>query len=105
MIHRIAAIITLGREGRLLVYNTAVSETQQMNKEPQYTLLSATSVLLILLAVLTVLPHPDSKPDLLGYHTLCAFVPLSTLVLLGLAGFVRIMRNTLYRSQSPRLPG
>jgi len=72
-----------------------------MKKEPQYSLLSAASVLLIALAALTLLPHADSKLDLLGYHTLCAFVPLSTLVLLGGAGFARIMRNTLYKDQRP----
>jgi len=82
-----------------------MSETQRMNQEPQYSLLSGATVLLVALALLTLLPHADSKPDLLGYRTLCAFVPLSTLVLLGLAGFVLIMRNTLYRSQSPPLPG
>lgn len=68
-----------------------------MKKEPQYSLLSSLSVVLLGLAILTVVPRQTSKPNLLGYHTLCAFVPISTLILLGLAGFVRAMRNTLYR--------
>jgi hypothetical protein len=67
-----------------------------MKKEPQYSLLSSLSVVLLGLAVLTVVPWQTSKPNLLGYHTLCAFVPISTLILLGLAGFVRAMRNMLY---------
>lgn len=70
-----------------------------MNKEPQYSLLSALTVLLAGLAVLTLIPHADSNLDLAGFHTLCSFAPLSTLVLLGLASFVRAMRNTLYKAR------
>ena len=68
-----------------------------MKKEPQYSLLSSLSLVLVGLATLTLLPRQTSDPNLLGYHTLCAFVPVSTLILLGLAGFVRALRNTLYR--------
>lgn len=68
-----------------------------MKKEPQYSLLSSLTVALLALAILTLVPRQTSKPNLLGYHTLCAFVPVSTLILLGLAGFVRALRNTLYR--------
>ena len=71
-----------------------------MKKEPEYSLLSGLSVVLLGLAVLTVVPRQDSRANLLGYHTLCAFVPISTLILLGLAGFVRAMRDTLYRRES-----
>ena len=67
-----------------------------MNKEPQYSLLSGVSVVLFGLAVLTVVPRQASPADLLGLHTLCAFVPVSTLILLGLAGFALAMRNALY---------
>ena len=70
-----------------------------MKKEPQYSLLSGLSVALLGLALLTLLPRQSSRPNLLGYHSLCAFVPISTLILLGLAGFVRAMRNTLYRRE------
>ena len=67
------------------------------NVEPQYSILSAVALLLLGLAVLTLIPHEASAPDLLGFHTLCSFAPLSTLVLLGVAGFVRAMRNSVYR--------
>ncbi|HEV2177380.1 MAG TPA: hypothetical protein VGW33_09285 [Terriglobia bacterium] len=67
-------------------------------------LLSALTALLLVLAGLTILPRQASQPDLLGYRTLCAFVPLSTIILLGLAGFVRALRNTLYRGNGPVEP-
>lgn len=44
----------------------------------------------------TLLPHPASHPDLLGYRTLCAFVPVSTVSLLVLAGIARMLRDSLY---------
>ena len=59
--------------------------------------MSSLSVVLLGLAILTLVPRQTSPPNLLGYHSLCAFVPVSTLILLGLAGFVRALRNTLYR--------
>ena len=68
-----------------------------MKKEPHYSLMSSLSVVLLGLAILTLVPRQTSPPNLLGYHSLCAFVPVSTLILLGLAGFVRALRNTLYR--------
>jgi len=72
-----------------------------MKREPQYSLMSALAVLLVGLAALTLMPHADSQPDLMGYHTLCSFAPVSTLVLLGLAGFVLVMRNTVYEGKPP----
>jgi len=66
------------------------------------TLLTVSSVVLLGLAIATVLPSPNSKPDLLGYRTLCAFVPVSTAILLGVAGFLRILRDTLTDTQAPR---
>ena len=75
-----------------------------MKKQPQYAMLSCLTILLTVLATLTILPSPASKPDLLGYRTLCAFVPLSTLFLLGLAGFTYILRDTLYKTGPARQP-
>jgi hypothetical protein len=70
-----------------------------VKKQPQYKILSGLAILMLLSAVLTIFPHPAaSKVNLLGYKSLCAFVPLSTLILLGAAGFVRIFRDTQYRS-------
>jgi hypothetical protein len=70
------------------------------NVEPQYSVLSAVMFLLLGLALFTLIPHEASAPDFFGFHTLCSFAPLSTLILLGIAGFVRAMRNSVYR----RLP-
>jgi hypothetical protein len=67
------------------------------NIEPQYTVLSALAVLLLGLALFTLIPHAKSAPDLLGFHTVCSFAPLSTLILLGVAGFILAMRNAVYR--------
>jgi hypothetical protein len=70
-----------------------------MKKQPQYTMLSWLAILLVVSALLTILPYPAaSKVNLLGYRSLCAFVPLSTLILLGVAGFACIFRDTQYRS-------
>ena len=69
-----------------------------MKKQPHYKILTGVAILMVVSALLTVLPHPAaSKANLLGYKSLCAFVPLSTLILLGAAGFARIYRDTQYR--------
>ena len=70
--------------------------------EPQYSLLTASIILLIGLAAVTLIPHADSDVDLIGFHTLCSFAPVSTLILLAVAGFARIMRDTVYRAR-PRV--
>jgi len=75
---------------------------QGTKREPQYSVLTASIILLLGLAALTLIPHAESTPDLLGFHTLCSFAPVSTLLLLALAGFVRVMRNTVYISK-PRV--
>ena len=72
---------------------------RSMKKEPQYSLLSGLIAVLLGLAILTILPREASAPNLLGYHSLCAFVPVSTVILLGLAGFARLMRNMLYKRE------
>ena len=71
-------------------------------REPQYSLLTALILLLLGLAALTLIPHPGSSTDLVGFHTLCSFAPVSTLMLLALAGFVRVLRDTVYISK-PRV--
>jgi len=72
------------------------------NREPQYSVLTALSVLLAGLALLTLLPHAASQADLFGFHTLCSFAPVSTLVLAGFAGFAIAMRNAMYKARRPR---
>jgi hypothetical protein len=71
-----------------------------MPKQPQSTILLGLAIVLVALAVLTTLPFPSSKPNLIGYRSLCAFVPLSTTILLGAAGFVVVMRSIWYGSRS-----
>jgi len=71
-----------------------------MSKQRQQSLLLALVILSAVLAVLTTLPSPASKTNLLGYRSLCAFVPFSTLILLGLAGFFSILRSALYGTMS-----
>lgn len=72
------------------------------NREPQYSVLTALSVLLAGLALLTLIPHAASQADLVGFHTLCSFAPVSTLILAGVAGFAIAMRNAIYRARRPR---
>jgi hypothetical protein len=40
----------------------------------------------VLLGVLTLLPAAASKPNLIGYYSLCTFAPVSTLILWAIAG-------------------
>jgi hypothetical protein len=76
-----------------------------MNKQPHYAIWSGLTVLLVVLAALTILPFPDSRPNLVGYRSLCAFVPMSTLILLGVAAFARMYRDTQYKDASTSHPG
>jgi len=73
-----------------------------MPKQPHSTILLVLAILAVALATLTVLPFPSSHTNLIGYHSLCAFVPLSTLILLGTAGFLFVMRSTLYSNPARR---
>jgi zinc transporter ZupT len=77
--------------------------SEDSNKEPQYSLLTALGVLLAGLALLTLIPHASSVADLVGLHTLCSFAPISTLILLGVGGFAIAMRNAMYKAR-PRPP-
>jgi len=66
-----------------------------MRRQSRNKIISGLVILLLASATLTFLPYPTaSKANLLGYKSLCAFVPLSTLILLGAAGFLRIFRDT-----------
>ncbi len=65
-------------------------------------LLSLFSGVALGLAAVTALPFPGSHPNLLGYRSVCAFVPLSTLILLALAGFFRVYKASLYPNPKGR---
>ena len=71
--------------------------TQSARGGRRYVILSALSILLLTLAVITVLPYSGLHFNLLGYRSICGFVPLSTLVLLGAAGLIRIVRDMEFR--------
>lgn len=71
------------------------------NREPHYSVLTVLGLLLAGLAVLTLIPHAASEADLFGFHTLCSFAPVSTLILAGVAGFVIAMRNAMYKARRP----
>jgi len=66
-------------------------------KGSRYVALSALSVLLAALAGITILPYSGSHLNMLGYHSICGFVPLSTLTLLGAAVVVRVLRDMEFR--------
>jgi hypothetical protein len=74
-----------------------------LHKQAQYNILSSLYILLVVLAAVTVLPYSGSRPNLLGYRSICGFVPLSTLILLGAAIFARLLRDPNYRA--PTAPG
>jgi hypothetical protein len=64
-----------------------------IKKGTRSAILSALSILLLLLAVITILPYSASHLNMLGYHSLCSFVPLSTLILAGAAVVIRLVRD------------
>ena len=64
-----------------------------MSRQNLSTLLFAASILLAVLAAVTLVPYSSPMISDLGYHTLCPFAPWSTLTLLFLSGLSRVMRQ------------
>jgi hypothetical protein len=58
------------------------------------------TVVLALAALLTILPLPASKPNVLGYVSHCTWAPWSTLILLGLAGTSCKLRVKLFKEKA-----
>jgi len=57
-----------------------------MNKNTLSTLLLVLSILLVIGAILTVIPNAGaSKPNIIGYRSICTFSPVSTAIMLFLA--------------------
>ena len=56
-------------------------------------ILLAATILLLVLAGVTLVPHTNPMVSDLGYHTLCPFAPWSTLTLLFLAGLAWVLRG------------
>jgi hypothetical protein len=50
---------------------------------------SVLSYTFFILAILTLIPVATARPNLAGYHTLCAFAPASTIYLLGAGLYFR----------------
>jgi hypothetical protein len=69
----------------------------QTKKKKGYAVLLGLTVLFTILAVITVLPNSGaSKPCLLGYNSVCSFVPVAPLILLLCAGFFCVIRKKLF---------
>jgi len=66
-----------------------------MSRQTLSSLLLAASLLMLVLAAATLLPHASLMVSDLGYHTLCPFAPYSTLTLLFLAWLFRAVRQHL----------
>ena len=70
-----------------------------MNSErqpPAYFLLIGLSLVFSVLAVVTMLPNPNaSKPNVLGYRSVCTYAPAATAICGLLAGITCILRNRL----------
>lgn len=64
-----------------------------MSRQKLSALLLASSAVLVVLALTTLIPHSNAMISDLGYHTLCPFAPWSTLTLLFLAGLGWIVRQ------------
>jgi hypothetical protein len=64
-----------------------------MTRQTLSSLLLATAILLVTLAVATLLPHDSREISDLGYHTFCPFAPYSTITLLLLAGLGWMVRK------------
>lgn len=66
-----------------------------MSRESLRSLLLAATILLVVLAGVTLLPGSSPILSDLGYHTLCPFAPWSTLTLLFLGGLSWVVRRYL----------
>jgi hypothetical protein len=76
--------------------NTNVSK-MALSRRTGYGPMLGLTITFTLLAVTTALPLSASKPNILGYVSCCPFAPLSTLVLLALAGTSCVIRARLFR--------
>lgn len=70
-------------------------------KQPGYAILLGLTITSVLAAVLTVLPLPASRPNVLGYVSQCSWVPWSTLILLAAAGTFCKLRVKLTKTAMP----
>lgn len=65
-----------------------------------YRIFVGVAIVLLALAVLTILPWPGaSTPCMLGYRALCSAAPISTFILIVIAGTVYIWANYALRGR------
>jgi uncharacterized protein with FMN-binding domain len=63
---------------------------------PAYVAMLAASIVFTLLAIVTMLPNPGaSKPNVLGYRSVCSFAPAASALCGLLAGITCTVRNRL----------
>jgi uncharacterized protein with FMN-binding domain len=68
----------------------------QDRQKPLYLVLLGVSAALSVLAVVTLIPNPGaSKPNVLGYRSVCAFAPAATALCALAAGVTCLLRNRL----------
>jgi hypothetical protein len=70
-------------------------------KQPGYAILFGLTIALVATAILTLLPLSDASHNVLGYSSLCSWVPFSTLILLAAAGTSCKLRSKLFKGQNP----
>ncbi|GEM_PF-1589119 len=75
-------------------------QNQEIRRPRRYTVLTGLAAVAVFLAFVTLLPRDASEPDLMGLRTVCAFAPGSTLLLLGLALFFRMLRDAIYQDSA-----
>jgi uncharacterized protein with FMN-binding domain len=82
-----------------LSFNTAMEEKQS----PSYIALLALTIVLTILAMVTLLPSPAaSKPNVLGYRSVCSFAPAASAVCGLAAGITCTLRNRLVSRKRAR---
>ncbi len=64
-----------------------------MSRQTLSSILLAASILLAVLAGVTLLPYSSPTVSDMGYRTLCTFAPWSTITLLFLAGLGWVVRR------------
>jgi uncharacterized protein with FMN-binding domain len=69
----------------------------EKNESPVYWAMLALSLALSALALVTLLPNPAaSKPNVLGYRSVCSFAPAATALCGVLAGITCTVRNRIF---------
>lgn len=76
---------------------TADVEASRPVQRLGYASMLGLTIVLAVLAAITVLPLSASKPNVLGYVSCCSFAPWSTLTLLSLAGLSCVIRSRSFK--------